>query len=148
MEIRKIIGSMGVPGQSPQKSAEKNGGFDEVLKNKVNDLKAADANPQAAPSAADSVLPTQSPGLAQVNGAQFHRANKVLDLLDNYANALRDPKRTLKSIEPILQQLQEEVNQLLPEAPQTDEGLRNVINDIAVTAKVEAVKFHRGDYTS
>mgnify|MGYP006292729117 CR=1 FL=1 len=148
MDVSKVIGSLSVPAKSQQKSTGKTGSFEEILNNTIDDPKATDRAHQPASPAAASLLPAQSSGVGPVQGETLNHANKVLDLLDTYANALGDPKRTLKSIEPILQQLQEEVNRLPSGASPKNEGLGKVLNDIAVTANIEAIKFHRGDYVS
>jgi len=68
--------------------------------------------------------------------------------MEKYAQALRDPKRTLKSIEPLVSQIGTEIQGLKVQGREQDAGLSKLVNDIAVTATVEAFKFQRGDYVA
>jgi hypothetical protein len=74
------------------------------------------------------------------------RASHMLDLLETYAKALGDPHRTLKSIEPMVHQIHDELQELKANMPAKDAGLVKLVDDIAVTATVETLKFQRGDY--
>jgi hypothetical protein len=68
--------------------------------------------------------------------------------MEKYAQALGDPKRTLKSIEPLVRQMGTEVQRLKVEDRDQSAGLSKLVNDIAVTVTVEKLKFQRGDYVS
>ncbi|NVM23535.1 MAG: hypothetical protein HWN68_17350 [Desulfobacterales bacterium] len=87
--------------------------------------------------------------VCHVDGRAVQHASKLLDLLEKYAEALNSPQMTLKSIEPMVVRIQQELNGLdvrsILHTGQHDEFAR-LINQIAVTASVEAFKFQRGDY--
>jgi hypothetical protein len=75
-------------------------------------------------------------------------ADRALNLLDAYQAALADPKRSLKSMAPLVKDLEEEVTRLqegLGSLPAGD-PLRPILSRIAVVSMVETVKFNRGDY--
>jgi len=77
------------------------------------------------------------------------RAFKVLDLLEGYANALKDPQMTLKSIEPLINRVQYGIRDLdaaLTHYTGQRNELSRLVNQISITAGVEAFKFRRGDY--
>ncbi|MDR1085690.1 MAG: hypothetical protein LBP22_12780 [Deltaproteobacteria bacterium] len=73
---------------------------------------------------------------------------KLLDLLDNYSQALADPANTLKDLSP----LADDLGLMAQELGQTsarlgeDDPLKSLSNDTASLAAVEAMKFKRGDY--
>ena len=148
MDVSKIGGTAGVPGSGRQTHRTGKESFGKILNKTMGEVQGANSNQQA-PACATPTAPLHVAQVSAVdNGSILNHAYKVLDLMDNYARALGDPKRTLKSIEPMLQQIQDEVNRLPVDASQNDGGLGTVVNDIAVTANVEAIKFHRGDYVS
>ncbi len=148
MDISKIGGTVGVPGSQRQTPTGGEKSFDKILNRTMGEAQGADTSRQSPVPCVNAVAPPQLSEVGPVDGTTVRQADKILDLMDNYAKALGDPQRTLKSVEPILEQIEDEVNQLETDASTKDEGFRNVVNDIAVTARVEAIKFHRGDYVS
>ena len=89
-----------------------------------------------------------NPTINSVHGQVIERASHLLDLMENYAEALRDPERSLKSIEPIVRRIDQELKDLRMQAKGIDHGIANLANEIAVTAQVETMKFDRGDYVA
>jgi len=85
-----------------------------------------------------------------VDHSVLQHAYDLLDLLEEYSQALNNPKVTLKGIEPIVSQIEQELKgldvQSVDNVGQNDEQLASIIKEIAVTARVETFKFHRGDY--
>ncbi len=75
-------------------------------------------------------------------------ADRALNLLDAYQAALADPKRSLKSMAPLVKDLEEEVTRLQEGLGSLPDGdpLRPILSRIAVVSMVETVKFNRGDY--
>lgn len=71
----------------------------------------------------------------------------VLDILENYMNALGDPQKTLKEIAPLADDLDRGATKLDQLASSLEEGdpLKSLTNDTAALAAVEALKFRRGD---
>ena len=105
--------------------------------------------------AGDEVSPVRSidfPALwdrGHVDHPVLQHAYDILDLLEEYSQALSNPRMTLKGIEPIVARIEQELKGLgvrsRDNVAQNDE-LAGIVNEIAVTASVEALKFQRGDY--
>ncbi|MDR1657238.1 MAG: hypothetical protein LBT47_06750 [Deltaproteobacteria bacterium] len=72
----------------------------------------------------------------------------VLDLLEQYMAALGDPQKTLKEIAPLAEDLSREASKLdqLAAGLKSSDPLKQITNDTAVLAAVEALKFRRGDF--
>ena len=108
-----------------------------------------EAEPKDAPCSVTQVARAASCKVSPVDRQTLQHASKVLDVLEEYTQALKNPQVTLKSIEPIVIRLQQELKGLdvrsTPHLGQHDE-LAELVNHIAVTAGVEAFKFQRGDY--
>jgi hypothetical protein len=78
-----------------------------------------------------------SPAITQAEG--------LLNLMDAYARQLQDPGKTLRQIAPVLNAMKNQAATLLS-ASQGDVQLHAIAKQLAVTAEVETIKFHRGDY--
>ncbi len=81
--------------------------------------------------------------------ALIDQSNRVLDLLDEYAQELRNPKKSLKEIDPLAQTIQKEVS--LVEAKAADlayaeNEIGDLVQDVTVTANVALLKYQRGDF--
>jgi len=145
MDINKI--SCLVKTARPTKQARVENGkiFADVLDKTVN-ATFGEQSPAEAPVPVGGVLPTACAEATSVNSLTIHRASSMLNLLESYAKALHDPKRSLKSIEPIVGQIRDQIQGLKVRAHGQDEGLLKLVDQIAVTATVETLKFQRGDY--
>jgi len=76
-------------------------------------------------------------------------SDKVIDLLDNYANELSNPMKTLKDIEPIVTRIGKEIDIIESKTAgmiPRDTGIEQFVRDLSVTAHVAVLKFQRGDY--
>ena len=107
-------------------------GFGEIFDRKIAEL-----------NATESLIPTG--GKADV----IEHGSRILNLLDDYASELSDPRRTLKHIGPLVETIEKEAGLIETEAAekvQNDSELERIIKDLTVTANVAAFKFHRGDY--
>jgi hypothetical protein len=89
----------------------------------------------------------QSAGIASRMEVIGH-AERLLDILDDYSSKITDPRYTLKEIHELVVGMETEKASLLPlmESLPEDDGVRDLLNRILVTASVEAIKFNRGDY--
>ncbi len=77
------------------------------------------------------------------------KLHKTLDLLETYSDKLKNPDVNLKKVE-------ENLNLLIKEAENLNKGyneekkknpeIKNIINEILITAKSEQIKMLRGDY--
>ena len=93
--------------------------------------------------------PTGSQLPDRSDAAILKRSERVLDLLDEYANGLNDPNKTLKDIEPLLASIKEEADTIERESREKlhhDKELEGFVKELSVTANVAMFKFHRGDY--
>ena len=124
-------------------------GFERVLKDAVESVLHEEYVP-------GEVSPVKGVGLPHLRPLHTDRlvlqqAYTVLDLLEEYSEALNNPDKTLKGIEPVVKRIGYELKgldvQLRDDSGQNDD-LVSIVNDIAVTASVEAFKFQRGDYVA
>ncbi len=79
----------------------------------------------------------------------LEHGNRILNLLDDYARVLGDPEKTLKHIEPLIENIKNEadlIENITAGKIQNDSELKRFIEDVAITANVAAFKFNRGDY--
>jgi hypothetical protein len=77
--------------------------------------------------------------------------DKLLGMLETYAGQLEDPDVSLKSMEPVLEEISAKADKLLENSKylgEEDDGLRAIATQTAVTARTEYEKFQRGDYLS
>lgn len=95
------------------------------------------------------VSPVKSLTSADLKTDLLDCSDKVLDLLDDYANELSNPLKTLKDIEPIVTRIEKEVDIIESKTAgmiPRDIGIEQLVRDLSVTAHVAALKFQRGDY--
>ena len=79
----------------------------------------------------------------------MQHAYDVLDLLEEYSLALSNSDMTLKGIEPIVTRIEQKLKGLDVQSGDNlgqNDGLASIVNEIAVTASVEAFRSQRGDY--
>jgi hypothetical protein len=144
-DINKISGLVKTAGPIKQVRVENGKTFADVLDKTVN-ANVAGRSPAEASVPVNGVLQAGCVEAADVNNLTIHRASDMLNLLESYAKALRDPKRSLKSIEPLVGRIRDQIHGLKVPAEGQDQGLLKLVDEIAVTATVETVKFQRGDY--
>ena len=125
-------------------------GFDRVLDDAVRRVvHKEDAGNKI--SAATRVDFPPLPDRGYVEHPVLQRAYDILGLLEEYSQALHNSHMTLKGIEPILTRVEQELRGLELQSGEEiaqDDELAGIVNEIAVTARVEALKFQRGDYIS
>ncbi len=146
MDISKIAGHVGTLRPAGREEAKRDDGFGSVLDKAVETVQAEGVQVKDAPCPVGGIVPPACRPSPSVEMQVFHQASNVLDLMEKYAEALNDPKRTLKSIEPIVDQIQKGLEGLQKEPSGQDDPFERLVNEIAVTARVEAFKFQRGDY--
>ena len=76
------------------------------------------------------------------------RLEHLLNLLENYRQQLENPNVTLRTLEPIMNSIAREKDELsskLDSMPNED-GLKDILNQTLITASLEVIKFNRGDY--
>ncbi len=79
----------------------------------------------------------------------INELQKMLDLVDFYSAKLRDTTMPAQEMTPLISHLQERLESIhgMEAAPGMPEGLKPIINDMAVTISAEIAKFNRGDYS-
>jgi hypothetical protein len=85
---------------------------------------------------------------AVTTGSDLSRVERVVDMLDKYRQLLADPQVPLKKAGALVDGLDREADWLALRAAQIDgpAGLKDLLSRTALTAKVEALKYQRGDY--
>lgn len=77
------------------------------------------------------------------------KTDTLLDMLDSYSSKLDDPAVSLKSIAPVLEEINNKAGSLLKETQfltDADAALKKIATQTALTAQTEYLKFQRGDY--
>jgi len=76
------------------------------------------------------------------------RIDRLVDRLENYRLKLADPQASLKSIQPLLNDMAASSEKLTPKLEHLDEAdpLKDILNRSLVTVKLEITRFNRGDY--
>ena len=92
------------------------------------------------PLAPEGLGPRQTEGLM--------RAERAIELLENYRQALADEQKPLKQMHGLVRDLDGEVAELTQVLDQMDpqDGLYGILQEVAVTAMVQSIKFNRGDF--
>ena len=82
------------------------------------------------------------------NRLTVERVDNFLNLLDNYRNQLADPQMKLRSIETVIKMIDKEKEQLssVQDSLTKEDGLKDIVNRILITASLEVMKYNRGDY--
>ena len=147
MNIYEITGNAHAKQPSIDRKVKGDNGFGQILNNATNSI----VNKGSAIDEAPPLRGVDPPALwdsRQIDQPVLERASNILNLLEEYSQALNNPKTTLKGIEPVVTRIEEELKALGLHGGNTwqHQELAGIINDIAVTAKVEAFKFYRGDY--
>lgn len=137
MKIDPHLTIGGMNPQVPAKTTAKKGAFEEVLSGIEQPAK-----PEATLPPAMMVSPVSPYKLKALSISE-----QAIEQLDGYAKALADPSRTLKSIEPL-------VNDLAGLKPGLDEAagalndddpLKGILQDTGATIDSAVLRFARGD---
>ncbi|WP_321494574.1 hypothetical protein [uncultured Desulfobacter sp.] len=142
-------------------------GITQILDSQSNQVSKAGTQTQGFESALNSALTkpqetnedTQLTELGEIFAPAFdiqsvseivtNKTDKLLNSLENYASQLDDASVSLKDIQPVLEELNEDAASLLEETlslGEDDQDLIDIATSTAVTAKTEYLKFQRGDY--
>ncbi len=148
MNIDKVKGCAHPKQFHTDRKAEGKKRFEQILNNAVDSVAREEHNAGEVSPVKGVELPA-SWGPGHVEHLVFKQAYTILNLLEEYSKALNNPHMTLKGIEPIVTRIEQELKgldvQSIDNLGQNHELVR-IINDIAVTAGVETIKFQRGDY--
>jgi len=120
-----------------------------LFQQKLNEVQAKnrpqDTVPVADPKLGE-VQPTSFPIIANPSTGIVNQTGKLLDLLEDYANQMGDPKKTLRDIEPLIATIQKNATELVEAADESPGELKELAAEAAIAANVEYAKFYRGDY--
>jgi len=126
------IGKVNGPGVSIPDRISRDNGFREIL--------------------SDKLARTEGPPRKHLHAAGtevLEKGDRLLDLLDEYAGDLADPGKTLREMGSLVDRLEKDIRSFESEARENAAGnreLQTLVDDVAVTANVALLKFHRGDY--
>ncbi|MBW2319044.1 MAG: hypothetical protein JRF24_10275, partial [Deltaproteobacteria bacterium] len=93
MEIDKIRGYVDSTRLAEQKNRAKGGAFGQIL-DKTMDMIQAQQCLKLSPSQANEVVSVEGSEVTRVDRQVLRRASNVIDLMEKYAQALNDPKKT------------------------------------------------------
>ena len=150
MDIDKVAGRIHATQLAGQGKVKSDNTFALIL-DKATEAVHREAGAEDTPGSVTQVVRAVSCKVSHIDRQTLQHASKVLDVLEEYARALENPQKSLKSIEPIVIRMQQELKGLNVGSMSyvgQHEQLAEVVNQIAVTASVEALKFQRGDYIS
>ncbi len=78
---------------------------------------------------------------------EWFKINGVVDSMDRYSEALGNPVYTLKDLEPLAADMEQQAQSLYSELQGGGFGsLRELAEEAVAQAQVAAIKFRRGDY--
>lgn len=134
--------------KNPRETTATDTAFQTILKQTVGrSAGAQQAPPVAYPFAPQAVRPIVMP---ETNSALplVDCLDRLVDRLENYQQKLADPHASLKSIQPLLNDIAASTDKLVPELERLDEGdpLKDILNRSLMTASLEIARFNRGDY--
>jgi hypothetical protein len=122
--------------------------FGKILKDTVENIQKADGEPRQTAF----INPLASVWRPARNSADpefaIDRIENMIDLLDQYRHKLADPEMNLKQIDPIINEIVRENDNLtsLADSLPAADGLKSILERTMVTASLEVTKFYRGDY--
>ncbi len=144
MDIERITGPMHGPNKPQLNKNGTQGTFSQVLDEVTQKKESAQVATARTVGMDKPGLVANHPFLSGQEQALKHAAD-VLDLMEDYAAALGDPNKTLSAIEPLVVEMERE-SEILGPGSAHDHDLTALLDQITVTARVEAFKFRRGDY--
>jgi hypothetical protein len=92
----------------------------------------------------------QLAGLAQDQTRLPELISDSIDLLENYADLLSDPEKTLKQAYGLLEQIQLQTLDIGKELIQGEDGssqLKGILDHLSTVVELEKIKINRGDYS-
>jgi len=122
--------------QAPSPSRGTTAGFEDIFS---RELAALQKNPD---------MPSDAGG-SDPKAQMLSRGDGLLTLLETYAADLENPGKSLKQMAPLVDVIEQEVDRFEKSAEaggSGDEAFMAWVNELSLTARVAAVKFHRGDF--
>jgi hypothetical protein len=145
MKINEIFGPLQVNKKVQAGKSGEHNDFSRILDETKKQIETPSTQPPAF-SGIDPLTDFGMPPMASDATKVLERASHLLDIMDHFAQALGDPGKSLKSMEPMVRQMEKELKVLEASSGNQDKVLASLANEIAVLAQIETVKFDRGDY--
>ncbi|RLB86734.1 MAG: hypothetical protein DRH26_16870 [Deltaproteobacteria bacterium] len=158
--INELKQSMEVPAVGTPK-AEKTGGFENALTQALGQVNQTGQVGQPDETEPPGMEKTTASALGEIPSTGLYlqdqsaivseKTEALLGLLDAYSNELENPGISLKSIAPILEQINQKADSLLKESVSLGAGntnLKDIATQTVITAQTEYQRFQRGDYVS
>jgi hypothetical protein len=138
----------GYPQNTQKNEKTPNADFKNILKESVENSTQKPSKIQPS-TLMDPVSAIRSNPLStQDKNITVERIDHLLNLLENYRRQLRNRQVTLRTLEPMMNTIAKEKDQLsrvLDSMPNED-GLKDILNQTLITASLEVIKYNRGDY--
>ncbi len=149
----KIDGNEPVPTpaiqqRSPLRGRESGKDFGSVLSDTVARSSHARLQPQASAGLSSVTIAGAVATIEPDSGLLLKRVENLLDTLDGYRQKLADSRYTLRDLYPDVQRLSRQSQDLMPilDSLSQNDDLKDVLNRTLMTASLEMIRFHRGDY--
>ena len=163
MQVKKIMeGISAISGVNRGRKNEPSQlDFQKLLNDAESNMKVADQSSSLSPSLGmreapvDPAFPLQTlnflpeqEGITRIRSQGIRAAESTLNLLEEYQEAVGDPRVTLKKVDPLVRSLSQEVNNLhmLSEKLPTSDPLQKIMREIGIVSTIEIEKFNRGEY--
>jgi len=138
----------GYPEKTPKNERTTDADFKNILKESVENSTKNPSEIQPA-TLLDPVSAIRfNPLSTQDKNITVERVENLLNLLENYRQQLENPNVTLRTLEPVMNTIAKEKDQLsavLDSMPNEDR-VKDILNQTLITASLEVFKFNRGDY--
>ncbi len=144
---KEISEAAGIQKTSPPR-AQTGASFDKILQSTMGSPIPTSHPEIALPPSPGISLITLEPSGQTTERQLIAQVENLIALLEDYQNKMADPRISLKSIHPLIKQMEIEGEKLRPvlEALPEGSGLKDSLNRALVASSVEVIKFNRGDY--
>ena len=134
--------------KATQKEATSDSEFKNILKASVEHSQQTQAPVQTPIHANPLGAIRFTPLSPEARDTAVERLDNLLNLLDQYRDQLADPKVSLRQIEPLLNTIAKEKEQLsaVLNAMPDEDDLKDIVHRTLITTSLEVMKFNRGDY--
>ena len=133
----------------PEKSNDNQ--FTEILKETLSSTKESKSVSQGPHIFKTTPLPGIQPAMVNLEthkSVVVERIDELLKALDDYRLKLGNPQMSLKEVDSVVNRIESENENLKPVLVSLAEGekLKEILNEVLVTASMELIKYKRGDY--
>ena len=157
MKIYEDQGPLLQPNTNARGKVDKEGGFQEIMDKKMagsDKTESVDLQRNINPvvngiQILSGVEIVQKPSESSNTAPVIDEIQKTLDLIDFYAEKLKDSSLSIERLDSLVDHLDERLDSLkgLESAPGLPGELRSILSDVVLTMGTEIAKFKRGDYS-